>query len=523
MYNNIKNLFRANIAFITILFSISNPLNGKEIIVKNQQDLDILTERLISFIKDGTTKIKVKFSSGKYHYPQSIISLSIQNDDLSLFFIGQDVTLVPKYSKAKTFNPSSVQFYGERFESLWSEVVQSPELITIVNKSEKLCRIKIADGITAKSGDYIQISQWYKTLRYKVVSADTDYIYFIADDLFIVNDKSEWSVNYDYIYAKKYPRYRVFSIYSDKDVQQSSVTTFCDISQAKIKELTIKGISFMGSAGSIDSKGVINFSNALAKKINIENCRFIGCRSSCVRLENTSNIKIKDCLFYSNYTTCVYVDTNCNRVSITNNLFEDNGKEWNNSHVVLARGADFVISNNVFRDFCYGAIGVGVWYKHKKTTKVSGIIANNEIYYTKAYYHDYLKHTLMDSGAIYLWTQMDDVTIKHNYIHDISGVEDNRGIFCDDGAKNVKVLENIILHITNSYCIDLREAPYVAELVPDYNIGNQCINNLVDGEIRFFIKNKSCKLYNNKVIGESGWETMSEYKKWYKKLKSMQQ
>ena len=109
---------------------------------------------------------------------------------------------------------------------------------------------------------------------------------------------------------------------------------------------------------------------------------------------------------------------------------------------------------------------------------------------------------------------MDDVTIKHNYIHDISGVEDNRGIFCDDGAKNVKIVNNLILRIDNSYCIDLREAPYVIEYVPDHNTGNCCFNNLVDGRIRFFIKDKSCKDYNNKVVGE-----IPALKRWQHKSK----
>ena len=202
----------------------------------------------------------------------------------------------------------------------------------------------------------------------------------------------------------------------------------------------------------------------------------------------------------------------------SNNLFENNGKEWNNTHVVLAKGANFLISDNVFRNFCYGAIGAGIWYKHNKTTYVSGVISGNEIYYTEDYYKDYPKYTLMDSGAIYLWTQMDDVTIQGNYIHDIYGMEDNRGIFCDDGAKNVKIVNNLILRINNSYCIDLRDVPNVVEFVPDCNTGNHCFNNLLDGTMRFYIKDKSCKEKFNLKFGKDNYKKMPAFKQWRHKL-----
>lgn len=63
---------------------------------------------------------------------------------------------------------------------------------------------------------------------------------------------------------------------------------------------------------------------------------------------------------------------------------------------------------------------------------------------------------LMDSGAIYTWTQNDQVIIRYNYIHDYTGASDNRGMFCDDGAANFKIIGNRILRIANSYCVDSR-------------------------------------------------------------------
>ena len=95
----------------------------------------------------------------------------------------------------------------------------------------------------------------------------------------------------------------------------------------------------------------------------------------------------------------------------------------------------------------------------------------------------------MDSGAIYTWTINKNVVIRKNYIHDIGGYKDNRGIFCDDGTVNVHILENRVLRIANSYCIDLRRVPKVAKDPKSYvkkvNVGNRLEGNVVDGKVRF--------------------------------------
>ena len=125
----------------------------------------------------------------------------------------------------------------------------------------------------------------------------------------------------------------------------------------------------------------------------------------------------------------------------------------------------------------------------------------------------------MDSGAIYLWTQSDGIIIRNNYIHDIAGAKDNRGIFCDDGTKNVTIEGNVIQRIQNCYCIDLREVKSVAEKVQDHNTGNICRNNLVDGDIRFFIQDKSCRESGNKKIGDKGYTSMKAYRNWKNKIR----
>ena len=115
----------------------------------------------------------------------------------------------------------------------------------------------------------------------------------------------------------------------------------------------------------------------------------------------------------------------------------------------------------------------------------------------------------MDSGAIYLWTQNDNVIIRYNYIHDYTGAGDNRGIFCDDGAANFKIIGNRILRIANSYCIDSRRIKDQHPEIFTNNVNISITDNTVDGSIRFEgrddVGNK-CVYGNNTIIMVDGGE-----------------
>ena len=69
------------------------------------------------------------------------------------------------------------------------------------------------------------------------------------------------------------------------------------------------------------------------------------------------------------------------------------------------------------------------------------------------------------------------------------GYGDNRGIFCDDGTVNVSILNNRVLRIRNSYCIDLRRVASVEKdprsAIRKVNVGNRMEGNVIDGRVRF--------------------------------------
>ncbi|MBR3114261.1 MAG: hypothetical protein IKH47_00580 [Bacteroidaceae bacterium] len=160
-----------------------------------------------------------------------------------------------------------------------------------------------------------------------------------------------------------------------------------------------------------------------------------------------------------------------------------------NSFCIRCSGKDYYIADNELRNFGSCGIAVGTWWKADKRTEETGIVENNELYYTPSYMADWLSHSTMDTGAIYIYTQNDDVTVRHNFIHDYNGACDNNGIYCDDGAYNFQIYGNLIVNTPNSYSIDSRYTPNIEKSQESktaiVNVNNRIFDNVVDGPIRF--------------------------------------
>ena len=223
--------------------------------------------------------------------------------------------------------------------------------------------------------------------------------------------------------------------------------------------------------------------------VKAESISFIGCSFEYIRGTVLSASATENIIFDKDIVRHTAGDelrflSNCENVRVTNNLFENNGENISNSFCVNCREATYYIAHNTFRDFGYGAIGVGVWHGFEKKCPSRGIIEHNEIYFSPEYFSNAWQHMLMDSGAIYTWTQNDQVIIRYNYIHDYTGAGDNRGMFCDDGANNLKIYRNVVTNIQNSYCIDSRYGKDQREGFTN-NANNFMAQNVVDGRVRF--------------------------------------
>ena len=71
--------------------------------IQNQEEFNILPDKIIESIKEGLTNITVEFkNTGPYYYNESFLFLNnIKNDELSIVFTGPSdiVTLRPKSIK----------------------------------------------------------------------------------------------------------------------------------------------------------------------------------------------------------------------------------------------------------------------------------------------------------------------------------------------------------------------------------------------------------------------------------------
>lgn len=508
-----QNIFSR--VFLLSLFLLMDCLpmfsKGQSIVIKTQEEFDTIESIIEKSSISGFSSIKITILPGVYYFKDSHITLNNVAEDFSVSIMGNNVTLLPKSTDVKgPLDPLLAYYKGDNSFDSWGEVVQSSNLVEVVDADKHLCRLLNDADVEVRKGDVIQIAQWYYTRRYPITDVNGSYIYFLCDNLSYISSSKEWNVNYDYIYGKSFPRYRIYRTSStDKSLTESKVINFLDLNDKRIKSLTIDGLRFEGCAYS-NWKGLLRICRVNAKAVIISNCTFSNCKSICVNVNHSQNVSIHKCTFIGSYFDSVLFDNMCESVSVQDCLFRNCGTYWSNSFCIKAQGKDFHIARNEFQDFGYGAIGIGCYWETEKKGYVQGIVEFNEAYYTPSYFKDFWKHTLMDSGTIYTWTQNDNVVIRYNYIHDYTGMRDNRGIFCDDGTCNVKIYGNIVTNTPNSYSIDLRSVPSV-ESNPKYkfgkvNVGNEIYGNIVDNKIRFEGRkndpNNGCKKGPDYIISD---------------------
>lgn len=356
-------------------------------------------------------------------------------------------------------------------------------LIQVVDEKHNLCFIPYDNSILpTQYCNYtkVQVTQWFNCATYDVHHIDRKGIYFTAPKLAYTKfaGREGFNVNYDYLYQGSMPRFRLYD--ADKERHYSS-SRFIALSGCEYRKFVESGLAFSGNKSSV---GLITINFCSARQLLVSNNTFNDIHNPVLYVEGTDNVWFNKNKVSDITGTAVTFSRGCSNARVTQNLFEDCGLGLNQSFCVNCGESEYYIANNTFRDFGYGAIGVGIWYGHQKEKYSGGIIEHNEIYFTPTYFAEAWKHTLMDSGAIYTWTQNDNVIIRYNYIHDYTGAGDNRGIFCDDGASNLKIYGNVIVNIPNCYSIDSRA---VKDFGKGYrnNENNFMAQNVVDGRVRF--------------------------------------
>ena len=474
------------------------------IYVKKQEHFSSLNNDITAAIKRGEKNIKVKIKKGVFYFNEKHISLHGEMlPDVSISFEGQGTII--------TSDPSYNSNTGIHYP--WCELYKMNDTIKIIDEGEKECFIPYKNSWSYdefEAFSKVQITQWFRAPVYNVTKIDNDGIYFIAPELKYEKGfaNSGYNVNRDFLYKGDIPRFR---LYDNRAENKSDASCFLCVDNCVLKSLSFKGLIF---ANNKPSSPLLIYNNVLTKQILVSRCSFNNIQSGVALFEKTPNIVFDDNTVQNCEGNEIRFINNCPNVRVTHNRFVDCGKGLNNTTCVTCWESDYYIAFNTFRDFGGCAIGVGVWHGFEKKWPSQGIIEYNEMSYTPEYYNNYLQHTLMDCGAIYVWTQNDNVIIRNNYIHDYIGAGDNRGIFCDDGAMNLYIYKNIVLNTPNCYSIDSRSVND-PENKYNCNSNNFMAYNIVDNKVRFMGysgEERHCvKGYNFVLLDDTGKQLNNKY------------
>lgn len=439
--------------------------------VRNQREFEKVDTEITKAIDSGWKNIRVKLGRGTYQFKENHIQLKDIRKEVAITITGKDAMLT-SYTDVKNADNDP-----------WTDMMQMDDIIQVVDNDKNLCMIPYQNHWNedmSKSMTRVQVTQCFRAPVYDVESVDSNGIYFVSKTLKWEKGykRKSYNVNYDYLFLGKTPRFR---LYDKRKAVTGMASCFLSVENVDGVMLNISGIKFKGNKS---GASLISMSNVASKMLYIHDCTFERIHGNVGSFSNVSNVIFDNNTVRNTDGNEVRFVKNCNNVRVTNNKFDTCGLSIGQTFCVTCWECSYYVANNTFSDFGYAAIGVGVWHGFSKKYLSKGIIEHNEIYFSPIYFAENWKYMLMDSGAIYTWTQNDEVIIRYNYIHDYAGAGDNRGMFCDDGANNLKIYGNIVLNTPNSYSIDLR---YVKDQHDGFtnNANNFMAYNIVDNGIRF--------------------------------------
>lgn len=524
-------------------------LDAGTVTVASQADFDGLNVRLRKLIQSGDRDIRVRFQPGTYFFQeQHLAFMGLENPEVSISFEGEGARLTAAgkdYASVGAGRWTTVPFEGPfevshgfvdmkngRNLDFRTEVRQARRRPEIVDRAQGLCRILTGEpSLSAReaAATWIVLTQWYRSNCYKVEKIERGYVYFRSPNL--TDDRNPLTdIDSDFKYGRVLPRYLLYNVKSgltpyirggqlylpgQANVHECEASRFLLVSGSAFKSLSIQGFTFLGNAA---GESLMKFYRSRIGSFSITGCTFEGVRSDCLLFQFTPGCTISDNTFLHCYRNCIEIGFESDRTEVTDCLFQDTGLALDNSACVRNQASGIRIARNRFVDFSYCAVLSGIHYTETMSDRCSSVIEDNEMYQTPEF-RKAPSRTLMDSGAIYLGTISQGQVVRNNYIHDIVGATDNRGIFLDDGAVHAEVYGNLVIGIANSYCIDSRRTRWVEThprtRIDRVNVDNYIGENWVDGPVRFETRggNDGCRKGRNTQL-KSGFDREKTVREW---------
>ena len=464
--------------------------------ISDQAAFDTLGRTVRSFLEGEGTELELQLDSGRFFYRDRHLSLEgVDAPGKVIRIAGNHTSLYPSLIQAD-YSPETCRYaagpQGPVAVPEVREMKKAGFFVCVTDRKNKICRIRTdreQDPSLAGNG-YVFLTQWFRGRAYPITAVRGKYVYFRVEDLRL--KRVLYSVNLDWTFAMMFPRYCILD--GRKEMARADLsadaTTFCSLRQANLGGFSLSGIGFIGNSRLPDAPQALIAIEKSNTPVRIERCLFSQIRSDCLTVSSSDDITVEDCTFEDCYRRCISADNGSARIAILRNRIDRSGLSGDNVACLSCYGTDFQIRDNIISDFGYTAIHSGLHFSLEKKEPLTGVISGNEIFQTPSYFAAAPLTGLMDSGAIYVATQNDDVLIEGNHIHDINGPTYNRGIFVDDGGSHIRMIGNTVTGIANYYCIDVdpRSARKMLRRknrqVQIANVDVEVCDNVVSGKMR---------------------------------------
>ena len=339
---------------------------------------------------------------------------------------------------------------------------------------------------------YVLMTRDWTSARHKVVKVQDGWLYYHLDSEDLHSDRNP---NVDWTQYRVRPRYRLINspvfkgvhitggrIYVPNEydvVRVNKGGVLLLMGYSTLNTLEITGFSFKG-CGNKTPIGI--YHSTFTTGAFIHDNSFTNMAAICVGTAWSENVVIANNIITNTWQQAIAGGgKSC---TVSGNKLKNIG--WFlNTRAITGGGERMYICDNVIEDFNYGAITCGSSTSNDKATTLTYIIERNTLCLTKEFTDNYIQNTLADGGGIYIGPQCTQGIIRNNIVENIKGIHSNRGIFLDDGAKNLAIYGNLIMNTANSYDIDLRYSAGYAKGIPDHNTNNCIFQNIMTGGYRF--------------------------------------
>lgn len=521
----------------------------KVITIRTQEQWDNLSNNIKETLRQGCKNIYVKVISKTLLYGEMLQGLEGLNyPDVNIIIRANKTTMIPAgpsfsrtysdkdgfYSRSYTEfdindvlldeNNNPISLYGDCFqintpiEEVTSEGMEDVKNNdgTLYKSIVKVWRFKtdLPNMTELECKDfYILLTRHWTSLRHRVKKVENGYLYF-----YLKSDEAPSLIqmtmdpNSDMKSYKTYPRCRLFNspvstgvhvkggyIYIPNSIKRVIIgkgARLISIVNSKLNSFELSGFNVVG-AGNLSC--VFVYGSIFTNQCWVRDNSFANMSGSAVLVQNSENVCI-----YNNrirFTRRNALSCSGKRVTIWKNALKDIGIMYNTMAISFG-GTVVHVLENVVEDFNYSGIACGGTSNNDNAPELTYIVERNVIRHSDDFSKHYLEHTMADGGGIYVGPQNSRGIIRNNVVQDIIGIHSNRGIFLDDGAKNLVIYGNFISGTVNSYDIDLRYCTTYRIGIPDHNTNNIIIQNVMTGTYRFEEgeNSKSCIVGDNVLL-----------------------